>query len=331
VHTRSAITTTGVVIGVVILLAIIVATVAVFHSGTSGVRSSGQRDQKIDPALIQYRQTGKIPVAMRQVRAVAVGPQEQIYVAGDSGVHVLDSHGRKRSEIVLDGEPKCLAVGNAEHVSPGRIYVGMKDHVEVFSSEGRLEGRWDSLGAKALLTSITASERDVFVADAGNRIVWRYDSSGKLLGRIGQRDDRRRIPGFVITSPYFDLAVAPDGLLRVVNPRARRIEAYTFGGDLELFWGKTSAAVEGFFGCCNPAHLAIFPDGRVVTAEKGFPRVKVYSAAGEFICVVAGPQQVPVAAADLAIDARQRVLILDPKTASVRIFDRKNTNSRTEP
>ena len=32
-----------------------------------------------------------------------------------------------------------------------------------------------------------------------------------------------------------------------------------------------------FFGCCNPAQLAVLPDGRFVTAEKGIPRVKIYS------------------------------------------------------
>jgi len=35
-------------------------------------------------------------------------------------------------------------------------------------------------------------------------------------------------------------------------------------------WGKRSGIAD-FFGCCNPAHLALLPDGRFVTSGKGIP------------------------------------------------------------
>lgn len=343
-HTRSAVTTADVLIGAIIVLAIIVGAVAVFWPSIDRLRTWGERGygppedtddglarlRKIDPALIQYEQTGEIPVRMREVRALAVGPDDRVYVAGDKTIHVFDPEGERRSEIALDGEPRCLAVGGAEHAFPGRVYVGMDQHVGLFDAEGAPAGAWDDLGEKALLTSLAVAEQDVFVADAGNRIVWHYDTSGKLKGRIGARDDRRRIPGFVIPSPYFDLAVAPDGLLRVVNPGALRIEAYTFDGDLELSWGKGAARLEGFFGCCNPAHFAVLSDGRFVTAEKGIHRIKIYSAEGEFVCVVTGPEQLDVLAADVAADSRNRILILDPQARSVRILEHKKTTSRGE-
>jgi hypothetical protein len=186
------------------------------------------------------------------------------------------------------------------------------------------------LGEKALLTSLAAAEHDIFAADAGNRIVWHYDAAGELKGRIGDPDKARKIPGFLITSPHFDLAVGRDGLLYVVNPRALRIEAYTFQGDLEFSWGRSSPQIEGFFGCCNPAHFAVLSNGRFVTAEKGMPRVKIYSAQGKFECVVAGGKQMAVTAADVAADHRDRILILDPLAASLRIFERKQTGSGAE-
>ena len=49
----------------------------------------------------------------------------------------------------------------------------------------------------------------VFAADSGNRVVLRYDRSGKLLGRIGEKNKDRDIPGFVIPSPYLDVEIAP--------------------------------------------------------------------------------------------------------------------------
>lgn len=334
---------TDLVIGVAILLAVVVATVALLRPGTFNDRapaapeesSAAAAEQQIDPALICYEQAREIPVAMRKLRALAVGPDNRIYVGGDQVIHVLDSSGAKQSEITLDAPPRCLAVGPADHAFPGRLYVGMDDHVEVYGADGLREATWDALGEQALLTCIALAEEDVFVADAGNRIVLRHDPSGKLKNRIGAPDERRHIPGFAITSAYFDLAVCPDRLLRVVNPRALRIEAYAFDGDLELYWGKPSAKPDGFFGCCNPVHVAVFPDGRFVTAEKGIPRVKIYSPEGEFKCVVAGPDQLAVGSedviADMAIDGRGQVLVLAARAGGLQVFRPKQTGNGAKP
>jgi hypothetical protein len=280
---------------------------------------------QIDPALVHYDETAEIASGLGKVHALAVGPGDEIYVGGDRRLCRFAADGKKLSEIALAHEPACVAVGGAEHAAPGRIYVGMSDHVEVFDPAGRRIAVWDPPGKNSLLTSIAAGEEDVFVADAGERIVWRYDLAGKRVARVGDRDDRRHIPGFVITStpPYFDLGLGADGLVYVVNPRALRLEGYTRGGDLETFWGKGSPAIEDFFGCCNPAHFAVLPKGRFVTAEKGFPAIKVFSPQGKFECIVAGPPKLKHTAAGLAADSRGRVLVLDPTSASVRVFERK--------
>ena len=330
---RSAITATDVVIGLVIVAAIVIAVVAVARMDTWGERVDGPTENvqddplaipEIDPALIKYTRTGEIPVAMQQVRSLATDSDGRIYVGGDATILVFDADGTQHGKIELDGEPNCVAVGGNEHLHPGRVYVGMKDRVAVYDPQGKLTATWETLGSQALLTSIATAEEDVFVADAGNRIVMRYDTSGSLINRIGEPDERRGIPGFVITSSHFDLAVSPDGLLRVVNPRALRIEAYTFDGDLETFWGKSSPEIDGFFGCCNPVHFAVSSEGHFVTAEKGATRVKVYDGKGELVCVVAGAEQFDIlgseALADVAVDREGRVLVLDPKARSVRIF-----------
>jgi len=177
-------------------------------------------------------------------------------------------------------------------------------------------------------------KNDIFVADAGSRIVLHYDTDGKLINRIGGKNKERNIPGFVIPSPYFDLAIAGDGLLRVVNPGRHRIEAYTFDGDLEFSWGKYSPDIEGFCGCCNPVNFAILEDGSFVTAEKGLVRVKVYDSQGNFKAVVAGPEQLIAAGGgnaangsasgfDLAVDNKQQILILDIIRNVIRTFAKK--------
>ena len=145
------------------------------------------------------------------------------------------------------------------------------------------------------------------------------------------RTRRETIPGFLITSHYFPLTLGADGLLYVVNPRALRVEVYTFGGDLERTWGKGSPGIEGFFGCCNPVYLATMGDGRFVTVEKGARRVKIYSPQGKFDCVVAGPEQLSAEPGPVAADGRGRILVLDPVAAVVRVFEEKKSNDGRSP
>jgi hypothetical protein len=212
----------------------------------------------------------------------------------------------------------------------GTVYVGMIDHVEVYSPEGRRRAKWDSLGEKAIVTSIAVSGSDVFVADSGNRVVLRYDRSGRLLGRIGRADKSRDIPGLLVRRPCVDVAAGGKGVLWVTNPGRWRVEAYTFDGDLQSWWGEYSRGIEGFCGCCNPTDIAILPGGGFVTSEKGLPRVKVYDDCGSFECVVAGPESFAegTVGLDLAVDSRGRVLVLDPVAAAVRIFVPKEADTK---
>jgi hypothetical protein len=254
------------------------------------------------------------------------------YVVGDKGSIALSSSGDLPGSIKLTDMPRCLTVAD-----DGRIYVGMTDHVEVYSQQRKRLARWGSLGDDAILTSIAVWKDNVFVADAGNRIVVRCDRTGNLVNKIGKKDVERNVPGFVIPSPYFDLAVPKDGLLRVVNPGRLRIEAYTFDGDFEFFWGESSVAVEGFCGCCNPVNIAVLPKGGFVTCEKGLIRVKVYDAEGEFVGVVAGPDQLfeggtaricefpdqcQAGGFDVAVDVTGRIFVLDTIKNIVRTFSK---------
>jgi hypothetical protein len=206
----------------------------------------------------------------------------------------------------------------------------------MYDAAGESAGVWDEgLGEKTILTSIAAAEEDVFVADAGNRVVLRYNAEGKLFGRIGDPDSNHNSRAFVIPSPYFDVAVTGSEVVSVANPGARRIEAYTFEGAWLGEWGKASADIGGFFGCCNPANFAVLEDGRFVTVEKGIPRVKVYSRRGDFECVVAEPRVLApgetvvdetrddhqVKVFDVATDSSGRILVLDPTNRAVRVFE----------
>lgn len=283
-----------------------------------------------DPKLIQYEQVGVFRSPYPEPRRIAVGPEGRLYIAAGNYVSVVDRDGARVSEIALPRPAKCVAVAG-----DGTVYAGVKDHVEVFDSKGQRQAVWDSLGKKAWLSGLAVGEKGVFAADSGNRVVLRYDRSGKLLGRIGEKNKERNVPGLVLPSPYLDVKLAPDGLLRLNNTGRHRVEAYTVEGDLEFFWGKPSMAIDGFCGCCNPVGLALLPDGRYVTSEKGLPRVKIYSKEGAFECVVAGtesfsenwrkcsPSDCTTGGLDAAVGADGQIYILDMVEANVRVMARK--------
>ena len=292
-----------------------------------------ERVRKTDPKLIRYEATGKFAAANPDPRRLAMGPEDRLHIAGKNGITILDLNGARLDEIVLPSAARCVAVG-----PDGTVYAGLRDHVEVFDRKGQRTAAWESPGKKVWLTGLAASDKEVFAADAGNRVVLRYDKSGKVIGRIGEKSKDRNVPGLIVPSPYLDVALGRDGLLRVNNPGRHCIEVYTTDGELELSWGKPSAAIEGFCGCCNPIALELLADGRYITCEKGLPRVKIYSAQGQFECVVAGPESFPenartgaisdksdgmLGGLDAVVDSRSRVFVLDLVTAAVTVMKPK--------
>jgi len=262
-----------------------------------------------DPALLLYNETGKFTTSLQQPKCLTVAG-DTILVGGDKALKTFDTTGKLLHTRDLPALPHAVTTGGL---------VAYKD---------RFDGS-ASFGDRAYLTSIAQTGDNIFVADAGNREVLRCDDAGKIISRI---------KGFAVPSPYFDLHAGNDSLLWVVNPGKHRIEAYNVDGTLELSWGATGMNVEGFCGCCNPVYFTRLPDGRFVTSEKGLNRIKIYSATGKFLGVVAGVEHLvkdlksamqactncqigfgfPV-----ACDAAGRVFALDLATRDVRIFTPK--------
>jgi hypothetical protein len=292
-----------------------------------------ERLRKTDPKLIRYEQVGQFAGPKIDPRRICIGPQDRLYIAAGDCVSVLEADGRQLSEINLGTAARCVAVA-----SDGTMYAGARDHIEVFDAKGKRLAAWDSPGKRTWFTGLAVGEKDVFAADSGNRVVLRYDKSGKLIGRIGEKNNERNVPGIIMPSPYLDVKLARDGLLRLNNTGRHKVEAYTMSGDLEFAWGKPSSAIDGFCGCCNPIGLTLLPDGRYVTCEKGLPRVKIYSPEGAFEAVVAGAETFPenqkatfvkgaedcrLGGLDAAVDSQQRIYILDLVANNVRVMKHK--------
>ncbi|NLC58200.1 MAG: hypothetical protein GX774_15310 [Armatimonadetes bacterium] len=267
-----------------------------------------------------YRQVRQFRAGLAHARGVAVGADGAIYLAGDRAVIRCGEEGRLQRRIALSEAPVALAVA-----ADGTLYLAMQHHLEVYSPQGKRLARWQRPPGRPWFTSVALAPGRVWVGDAGNRQVLGYDRQGRLVARLGRRDPGRGVPGILAPSPHLDVAVGAGGQLWVANPGRHRVEAYTAKGTVARWWGKPSQAADGFCGCCNPTDLALLPDGRFVTAEKGLPRVKLYTRAGRLQGVLAGPERFVKerASFDLAVDHRGRIVVLERATGLVRVFATK--------
>lgn len=318
--------------GSLTIAVIVISVVGILYFGYMAIRANSLRNQenpfeydiesykKSGVDIVHYIEVERIRIELQTVRGVSVGPDDRIYVSGDDSILIFNRDGTPHPAISLVGSAYCLSVDRNHD-----LYLGMGDHVEIYDRRGRRKSSWESLGVEAIITSIVVSKNSVFVADAGNHIVWKFDKSGFLLKRIGKKNEARDIPGLIIPSAFFDVAVDPDGFLWVANTGRHSLENYTQDGDFRTSWGEFSMEIQGFCGCCNPSHFVIMEDGSFVTSEKGIARVKVYNRIGDLVSVVAPPDQFieGTVGLDLAVDSSQRIYVLDPQQKLVRIFDKK--------
>ncbi len=291
-----------------------------FALNTEGLRET-------DPKLISHLEIARFPEVYPEARRVSVAGDRLLICAGNS-LRALNFKGEQLSTLDFAEPVRCAAEAD------GKIFVGLKNRVESRDVQGRLVARWEIPGAKAWLSGVAVSGSSLFLADSGQRVILRYDFSGKLINRIGEKNPERGIPGIILPSPYLQVAAGKDGLLRVNNSGRHRVELYTPEGDLEAHWGTVGGGIAGFCGCCNPIGLAVLPDGNCLTCEKGVPRVKMYETDGTLASVVAGAELFPnnaragaarrvdglLGGLDAAAGPDGRVYVLDLVSGEVRVM-----------
>lgn len=276
--------------------------------------------REVDPAIISHKEVAQIKIQAEKLRGIAVDSDDNIYVCTNENILVFDSVGMQTNSLKVRGEARCVTV--AEN---GNILVGLGNRVEIRKPDGSLRNSFLIPGERAYITSLAIDEDNIYVADAGQKIVYHYNAEGEKLNEIGRKDVEAGIKGFVIPSPYFDLLIGRQGEIWVVNPGRHALEAYNSKGEQISTWERTSMSVDGFSGCCNPSNIAMLSDGSFVTAEKGLERVKIHLPSGDLKSVVVAPEEFEegTVGIDLAVDSRDRILVMDPVKKMVRIFEVK--------
>lgn len=314
-----------IILGIIVILSVMVFMALDFFVGLNNPQRNIHefnidKFNEVDSTLIEYSEVFSFPSDMDFPKAIATDKKDNIYVTGNNNILVYDKNGNLKKDFITDQNAISICVNNKND-----IFLGVNDHIEIWSQKGKLKNKWKAVNQKAVITSIAVNEESVFVADAGNKVVYHFDLDGNLINEIGRKDSLKGIQGFVIPSPYFDLAIGRDDEIWVVNSGRHQLESYDKEGNLKSSWKKTSMRLDGFSGCCNPSHISILPDGSFVTSEKGIVRVKIHQPSGEFKSVVAAPNKFEkgTRGLDLAVDSENRVIILDPMKGLIRIFKKQ--------
>lgn len=292
------------------------------------------------PELLLYQPGEHLPTGFQRAKRIETTPGGGYFVAGDRAIKQFNDAGIPQGEISLPAAPHCLLVSGDDE-----LIVGFAKEFAVYDFDGTEKWRSAKLPERTYLTSVAATPDALYLTDGGNREVLICDrKSGAVSSQFGKKDDAKNNPGFAVPSPYFDIAVASDGKLRVVNPGRLRVETYTLDGRFESAWGAPGLKIDKFCGCCNPVYFTLMEDGGFITSEKGLARVNIYGPDGKFRGAVAGPETLVDdkelakracndcsvgAGFDVTIAADGRVLVLDPFRMAVRTFRIKNADANT--
>jgi hypothetical protein len=244
-----------------------------------------------------------------------------VVVAGERTLRLLSASGNILRDIPVQGMPQ--AVTAIQTPDGTLLFAGLKDHIEVFDTAGAPRGKWQSFGDDAFLTCLSpgAGGKTIWAADAGRRVVSELDLTGKVLREVGREDQANHAPGLVVPSAHLDVAAAgSDGTVWINNPGRHEMEAYDAQGVMIRQWGMAGPGIGYFNGCCNPTDFFLLGEDRIVTAEKGTPRVAVFSTSGVLQSVITTDFAASAAGIDLAADSIGRVWILDPIEHDLRIY-----------
>jgi len=275
-------------------------------------------ENHINPELIDYTEINQIKTNLTELNGIAIDANDQIIIAGNE-VQIYDRNLKLVKRFNPTDTINCVTVN-----SNNELYLGVKHRIEVRDFSGNLLRSWDLVNSESIITGIAATDKHIYVADADARLVYQYDTEGKLLAHLGKGNAEKGIPDIIIRSSFFDVSIGRDGELWMANPGHYLLQAFDTKGNFISSWGEQSNSVEGFCGCCNPTNFAILSNGNFVTSEKSIPRVKIYSPDGKFLSVVAPPGKFDkgTKGLDLAVDSKNNIYVLDPERKQIRIFEK---------
>ncbi len=311
---------------VIVLVVVVVILVVVDYSSTRPDRRAGNPYSfpvdtytAVDPALVTYREVKQFIINAEKPEAIGY-LKGNIYLLADHRLQVLDMTGKQVVDKTFADEPRCIAIPSHD-----TLIIGFDNYICITDGSGNVLFTSKPVADSSIFTSVASNGNTIYVADAGKQRVVLFTMEAFKKGEFEGESGSSSLHGFIVPSPYFDLAISPMNELWVVNPGMLALQSYDDRGSLMNHWEKASSDIDGFSGCCNPAHIAFLPEGQFVTSEKGLVRIKIYDPYGEFMAVVAPPDKFTQEgeAPDIAVDENGNILALDYDKKMIRVFEPK--------
>jgi DNA-binding beta-propeller fold protein YncE len=206
---------------------------------------------------------------------------------------------------------QCSAV---DFDSNGRLYLFHrgKRPILVFDREGKFLRSWgDDLIGKAHGLRIDVDD-NVWVTDIGHHMVFKFNSTGKLLLALGQTDK----PGLgenQFNKPT-DIAFGAKGEIYVTDGYGNsRVMKFAANGKFLTSWGKPGKG-RGDFDL--PHSICIDKQGRVLVGDRENDRVQVFNANGKLLAVWPG-----FAPYGMELDKDDRLFVADGRASKVFQID----------
>ncbi len=312
---------------ILLLLGIIILMVVMDFSSS---RFDKMPENKYELNLDSLKGIGKYPISYNEVKQINLSSfkaksievyNHHIYIANDSSVRIISEDGKLIK--IIQTEPNLRTLKYVKNI--GLILVHKK-YFTILDSAGNELSKSNIESEKSVFTSVACyNDSLIIIADAGLRLVHIYDlKSNKQSSIKGFYSSENDHLGFIVPSPNFDLVINSDNELWVVNPGIHALQQYNLKGDLLDFWKKETNSIEGFTGCCNPAHIAVLENGDFVTSEKGLVRIKIYNKKGDLQSIVAPPKSFTDKgqAPDIVV-YNDKIYALDIDNKLIRIFEAK--------
>ncbi len=262
------------------------------------------------PESIYYRESRTVQLLLEQASCMAI-TDRNILVGGDKKLLLLSTGAVLENVVELEFAPLSIC-----HNRDFGVILAFANHVGLYSYEGDFIGELFKLDGNAKITSMISFSGYLFLVDAVGKKIIRYNIHDKKHMEINRYNGQK----FILPSPYFELAAGKDNTFFVTDPGRRKIVNLDINMNYLSSWGKSSFALDGFAGCCNPVQLAVTNKMDFITVEKGNNRIKLYSEQGEFLDLILIDENLPKGTEirDIAIDENNSLYILETK--ALRIF-----------
>jgi hypothetical protein len=262
------------------------------------------------PARSPYGFSGKSIAGaagrLRDVSAIAFGPDGSLFVTSRTGVLVLDQKGTTLRSIpavepralFVDHQGRVLAAQRALVVQEGAP--GPVMQTLTVPRDGGPARVLDDIAAVALLTS---GER--LVADRGQRGVFRFDTAGKYLGTFSSVRASR-------------IALGPGEQVALLDRDNKSVALLDRTGKALSRIGPRGAGYE----LMNPTDLAFDALGHLYVLDSA--QVRVFAADGALVATFAGGEKTATGTlregTALALDEAARMYIYDERAERVQIY-----------